>query len=394
MKTVFQGTVYYDATCRFCTGSMDRLRPWLEPRGFVIAPFEDGAAEAAMLLRTADGVEWRGVDALLHCLRAYGWARPAAWLGTLPGIHGLLTQIYGMVAARRHCLAGACALRPPRDRGRLVWTFLAVGAVGLGFLLSRGQAPWLALWTLAVGLFLSFKGLALGALPATGRPRGWRLWAFGLAWPGMDAGAFAPGVPRDPLREGFPWISLLGMVLALALLRVLPRLTVDPVWLGACGMAALLLVLHFGSFDLLAWAWHRGGIPVTRIMQDPWAARSLDEFWGRRWNLAFSDVARTAFFRPVTRRWGAETGLLAAFLVSGLAHEWVISLPAGAGWGLPTGYFLIQGIGALWQRRIRWTGFSARLLTVAFVILPLPLLFHGPFLERCLAPAVRWWGSW
>jgi hypothetical protein len=38
--------------------------------------------------------------------------RPLAMLGRLPGLHALAVWIYGHIAANRHCLDGACRLRP------------------------------------------------------------------------------------------------------------------------------------------------------------------------------------------------------------------------------------------------------------------------------------------
>src|ERR1022692_4792814 len=67
---------------------------------------------------------------------------------------------------------------------------------------------------------------------------------------------------------------------------------------------------------------------------------SIAEFWGRRWNSAFRDLAHPFVFVPAARRWGLVVALWVSFAVSGFAHELVISVPAGAGFGLPTAYFL------------------------------------------------------
>ena len=94
---------------------------------------------------------------------------------------------------------------------------------------------------------------------------------------------------------------------------------------------------------VLAGFWRLRGVPVLRLFDNPVAARSLGEFWGRRWNLAFSDVARERIFRPVAGRWGAGWGILATFAFSGLLHDLLISVPAGGGYGNTTLYFLLEG---------------------------------------------------
>jgi alginate O-acetyltransferase complex protein AlgI len=73
--------------------------------------------------------------------------------------------------------------------------------------------------------------------------------------------------------------------------------------------------------------------------------------------------------------------MLVVFLASGLVHEMLLSVPAGGGYGLCTLYFAAQAAGMLLERRRR-----SRLLTSAFVLVPLPLLFHAPFLREVLLP--------
>jgi hypothetical protein len=55
-----------------------------------------------------------------------------------------------------------------------------------------------------------------------------------------------------------------------------------------------------------------------------------------------------------------------------------------AGFGLPFLYFLIQGASMLAQRRAG----RSRLWTLAALILPLPLLFHAPFLNGVIWPLI------
>jgi hypothetical protein len=96
-------------------------------------------------------------------------------------------------------------------------------------------------------------------------------------------------------------------------------------------------------------------------------------------------------FRPVARRNGLVVGTLVAFAVSGLIHELVISVPAGAGYGLPTGYFLFQGLAVLGERK--WNalrrGISGWLFTVIVVAGPAYWLFHPPFVRHVILPFMR-----
>jgi alginate O-acetyltransferase complex protein AlgI len=107
----------------------------------------------------------------------------------------------------------------------------------------------------------------------------------------------------------------------------------------------------------------------------------LSDFWGQRWNRIFSGMLREALFLPLTRRVGATAALFAVFIYSGLLHE-NFSVSAGSGYGLPTLYFFIQGVGTWLEgrrafrrvfRRRPWLG---RLWTAAVVLGPCTLLFH------------------
>ena len=257
-----------------------------------------------------------------------------------------------------------------------------------------GLPRWAWMWLLAAALFGLFKGITWrGATKGTAAAPTWRSIAYLVGWVGLDPGPFlipreAPPRPRprEWLVAGFE--TAFGACL---LWLVLPRLggVPDPLvaWFGLVGLAFLL---HFGLFHLLALVWRLAGVAARPIMDAPLAAASVAEFWGRRWNLAFRDLSHRFLFRPVRRRHGAVAALLAVFLGSGLVHDLVISLPAGGGWGLPTLYFALQGAAVLgerrWRRRLAPGGPAGRLLTVAVVALPAPLLFHPPFLRHVALP--------
>src|SRR5205085_735711 len=95
-------------------------------------------------------------------------------------------------------------------------------------------------------------------------------------------------------------------------------------------------------------------------------------------------------FRPLVARVGPTRAMLLTFLASGLVHDAVISLPARGGYGLPTLYFLIQGVGLVIEKsrpgRLHLRGAAGRLFTIAVTALPVGLLFHRPFIEHVILP--------
>jgi alginate O-acetyltransferase complex protein AlgI len=184
--------------------------------------------------------------------------------------------------------------------------------------------------------------------------------------------------------------TLLGGCVLWGLVPVLPA--EHPVVIGAFGFAGLILVLHFGLFHLLSLAWRWHGVDVRPIMRCPFLARSLAEFWGERWNRAYRQVSFTYFFRPAASRFGAAAGTLIAFFTSGLIHELVISFPARAGFGGPTAYFLVQGLGLLFERMAVCRRLNLRYplcgwcYTLVLLLGPIGWLFHGPFLTDVIVP--------
>ena len=160
-------------------------------------------------------------------------------------------------------------------------------------------------------------------------------------------------------------------------------------WLGIVG---IILFLHFGLSDLVVFACRSVGVKATPLMHTPVAATSLNDFWGHRWNTAFSDLARTRLFRPLARRYGVAAAAFGVFVASGLLHELVISMPARGGYGMPTAYFAIQGVAAWLERTTAGRrfglgrGLCGWLFTAAVLVVPLPLLCPEAFLNRVILP--------
>ena len=244
---------------------------------------------------------------------------------------------------------------------------------------------WQFMWMLALSLYAGFKLQTWWPEFLAGRARPVRSIGYLLAWVGMDARTFldASTKPLPPARdEGVKSaaITIIGAILLWVICRFIPA--THPLLIGWAGMLGLILLLHFGTFALLSLVWRRFGIDAQPLMNRPISATSLADFWGRQWNTAFHALAHRLAFRPLLRRVGLPGAVLGTFLVSGLIHDLIISLPARGGYGLPTAYFALQGLGVLLERRAG----RGRALTILFTLAPVFLLFHPRFITLVILP--------
>jgi hypothetical protein len=280
-----------------------------------------------------------------------------------------------------------------------IWVgLLPLFALAAIAILLRPVLPaWGFMWALAGGIFFGLKWLSWWRGRLEVAHPAWRSWAYLFAWPGMDAVAFLGGAgPARPLAWRWVWAlakTLAGILLLFFCARLVPgRLPLLRGWVGLLG---LILVLHFGSFELIALGWQRLGVDAEPIMQAPVFSRSLSEFWGKRWNLGFRQLSYDFVFQPLHRGLGVAGATLLVFLFSGLIHESVISFPARGGYGLPTGYFLLQGLGVILERSSLGKTFGLRggISGWAFMAVmtagPAFWLFHPPFVMRVVLPFMR-----
>jgi hypothetical protein len=263
---------------------------------------------------------------------------------------------------------------------------------------SRPLLPaWGFMWALAAAIFFGLKFLSWWRARGEVAHAAWRSWAYLFLWPGMDAAAFLGDArPAQPSAMRWIWASAktaAGILLLFSCARMVPEPL--PLLRGWVGLLGLILVLHFGSFELIALGWQSLGVNAEPIMQSPILSRSLSEFWGKRWNLGFRQLSFDFVFQPLHRRLGVAGSTLLVFLFSGLIHEPVISLPARGGYGLPTGYFLLQGLGVVLERSSAGKilglrgGFSGWAFMAIMTAGPAFWLFHPPFVTRVVLPFMR-----
>lgn len=150
---------------------------------------------------------------------------------------------------------------------------------------------------------------------------------------------------------------------------------------------ALPMPLLFGEVlaPLMVFLWLPAGSVLPRLFHNPAAAGSLADFWGRRWNLWFSDWFRHVIFDPLRHR--PVLALWLVFAVSGLMHELVINVPLllVTGTNLLGGmmiYFLLQGAGVLAEHRLlRRRPVAKRMFAWLMVAGPAPLMINEGLLR-------------
>lgn len=340
----------------------------------------------------------------------YWPVNPEAIAATLALLAAELLAGYALTAVPRASLARAAA-----------WGLVAASSIVIERLTAAEPAGFRMLAIVAAVLY-GMKSVVCIEAQAAGESRlsFTRYLAFALLWFGMRPSVFARASKSDRsdgnlagelLHRGYQRL-LLGMgFLAAAWIAWNSSLADHPVLrltdddrlafsLRELASTALLLpglslILHFGIFNLLAAAWRRAGFDCRALFRAPLASRSLAEFWARRWNLGFTEMTSLAVFRPLRARLGDRCAALAAFLFSGLLHELAISVPVRAGFGLPLLYFALHGLATMIERRLDLAGRSlaehpwlGRAWTMTWLVLPLPLLFHPPFLRGCFWPLI------
>jgi hypothetical protein len=260
------------------------------------------------------------------------------------------------------------------------------------------ETSYLWAWCELAWIFLGFKSIVLAGheLRSLNRLGLVRLAGFVFFWPGMDLRPFLQAIDH-PVMAGSSerekrWQWMRAGVVNIAIGSLLFWLLGHP-WVQAnryayagVGVTSAGLIVLFGVFTLLAVFWRWLGVDVDRQWKCLWLSRSLADYWSNRWNQAFHDFTRDHVYLPLKRRFSPAAALLGSFFFSGVLHDVIVSAPARGGYGMPTCYFMIQGFGIWLERRWRLRPVLRWLRAVAFVMAPLPLLFHDRFLTGVILP--------
>ncbi len=288
--------------------------------------------------------------------------------------------------------------------GRLTawaWVILTVIAAER---ITAAQPAGFRMVAIVLALLFSMKVVVSIESHLSGSPRlTFPVWcAFAGLWVGMRPNVFTR-VPGEALHGATSLIraGLTRLIIGAGLVALSRTVwTLGEGWLadGSRKLLATLfllpglsLILHFGLFNLVAGLWRLFGAKCQPLFRAPLLSKSLAEFWGRRWNLAFSEMTALAIYRPLRGPLGTQRAMIAAFVFSGFLHELAISVPVKSGYGLPLLYFAIQAVGMFAEANLEHRGWMrrpwlARVWTGLWIVLPMPILFHTPFLEGCVWP--------
>ncbi|KAF8414189.1 hypothetical protein HHK36_002188 [Tetracentron sinense] len=141
------------------------------------------------------------------------------------------------------------------------------------------------------------------------------------------------------------------------------------------------------------------GLELEPQFDEPYLSTSLQDFWGRRWNIMASSLLRPTVYDPlrslstriVGRKWAPLPAILGTFIASGLIHELIFyylgrSEPT---WEI-TWFFVLHGVCSVMEVTVKkalkgkWglPRVVSGPLTVAFVVVTAFWLFFPVFL-RC-----------
>ncbi|VFQ58974.1 unnamed protein product [Cuscuta campestris] len=141
------------------------------------------------------------------------------------------------------------------------------------------------------------------------------------------------------------------------------------------------------------------GVELDPPFDEPHLATSLQDFWGRRWNLMVTNIMRPAVYGPVRSawarivpgRWARLAAVMATFLVSGVMHEFVFY---HMGREKPSGevlcFFLLHGACLcveIWIKKsldgkFKLAGYVSGPLVLSFIMVTSFWLFFPPMLKN------------
>jgi hypothetical protein len=147
---------------------------------------------------------------------------------------------------------------------------------------------------------------------------------------------------------------------------------------------AVVYTLSAGAYRLLFLAYRAIGFITPPLHIAPAASRSVQEFWGERWNRTIGLWLAETFFRPLARRRHPVMGVLAAFAASALVHAYIAWVAVSWEMAIATlVFFLSQAVVIAVERLLRvreWSKVAGHAWAIAWMA-GLSPLFTEPMLQ-------------
>jgi hypothetical protein len=183
----------------------------------------------------------------------------------------------------------------------------------------------------------------------------------------------------EALASGAAWLLLRHII------HAQPPVTVSALCRLLGGIVFFYALAELAA-DLVRFGFLAAGIAIRPIHETPVAAKSLRDFWGKRWNHAMSAWLYRFIFSPLAHRHRPGLGLICAFLASAAMHAWLPLVALGASASASVGaFFCLQGLFILAEDRLdirAWPLPLARVWTLAILLATTPLFVY-PYLSLC-----------
>lgn len=278
-----------------------------------------------------------------------------------------------------------------------VWLIAIVAVFGIHWY-SLNEAGLYRMLAIICVLFTAMKIVVANTYFRNKAPFSFTKWLFfSLGWIGMNPSLFER--PRSNRKQEAKQLLIFGIsrVLLGSIICYIAYWCADVVvlsdlmWLkvlsSLLALVGISLILHFGFLNFNASFWNFMGVPAYPVFKSPLRSLSLTEFWGKRWNLAFSEMAAIAVYKPLKSTLGINLAKAMAFLFSGVLHELALSVPVGKGYGLPTLYFTLHAVLIQIENKLNFPSvFLKHLWVIFWLLVPMPLLFHHFFLGKVIWP--------
>ena len=250
-------------------------------------------------------------------------------------------------------------------------------AAGFGLLIfpafARESVSYIILLAITATAIVCFLHVVELAREQPSPPLLWRIIHIFLPFDSRKAKRTKPGFEA---RHAFFLLLWLGLLEAIPFRRFFDG---PPLirWVSAgIGFDAFLEMMFRAVVIVCAAV----GYCVPLLHNNPFLSRSLQEFWGRRWNQLMGNWLKGMCYLPLAVRGHARLGTIVAFASSALWHWYLARILLNWKWALlMASFFLIQNVLIFAESRLRMQGrplVVRHVWTIAAVLLPSPLVIE------------------